>query len=635
MSEVKTRGNTPTESIDNLKSLLEQYLEELEASESRLHSIIEKNADGILIVDQNGRVCFSNPAAKVLLQRDAKELAAMIFGYPVVAGETTEIDIIRQGHPIATAEMRVVDMVWEKESAYLASLRDITARKQAENQIAFQVQLLNTVEQGVIATDLNGAIIYSNRFAETLYRCPTGAALTCNILDLIPPGTKPQVLEILETIKTGAGWSGEIILRRRDDTTFPAMMTISPVFDSEGLLVGSVGITVDITERKKAEQSLFQRNRELTLLNGASQAFISSLDLDQVLTTVLEAVRYILDVTACSIWLIDPDTGELVCRQATDPHSHLVRHWRLSPGHGVVGQTVRSGRSMLIVDATKDQRHYKGVDQTTGLETRSLLSVPLIFKNTVIGVIQVIDEQAGRFDQTDLNLLESLAAPAAIAIENAQFYSQALQDSETKAILLNEVNHRVKNNLAAIIGLLYAEQRRDKIDTETAYRTTIKNLINRIQGLATVHDMLSAVEWRSLPLDELTNQIVHASLQSLPPDKHISVNIKPDKVEVTPKQANCMALVINELATNTVKYALSEQDKCQINIDIVQSGHQVTFKFKDNGPGYPATVLDLDEKNIGLYLIENVVRNDLQGKLELDNENGAVTKIQFNTLSER
>ena len=88
------------------------------------------------------------------------------------------------------------------------------------------------------------------------------------------------------------------------------------------------------TEHKRTERALRQRNRELELLNQANQAFGSSLELDQVLTSVLEEARYLLDVTSCSIWLIDQETQELVCRQAADPHSEIMRGWRLEPGQG-------------------------------------------------------------------------------------------------------------------------------------------------------------------------------------------------------------------------------------------------------------------------------------------------------------
>jgi PAS domain S-box-containing protein len=183
--------------------------------------------------------------------------------------------------------------------------------------------------------------------------------------------------------------------------------------------------TEDITERKRAEEELRRRNRELELLNRAGRVFSSTLDLDQVLVTVLEEVRRLLTVAACSIWLIDPETDELVCRQATGPRNEIVRGWRLAPGQGIATWVAHHGESLIVPDTRIDERHYKGVDRVTGLALCSILSVPLRVGERVIGVLQVVDTEANRFSTADLAFVEPLAAAAAIAIENARLHQQA------------------------------------------------------------------------------------------------------------------------------------------------------------------------------------------------------------------
>jgi PAS domain S-box-containing protein len=189
----------------------------------------------------------------------------------------------------------------------------------------------------------------------------------------------------------------------------------------------------DVTERKRVEEALRQRNRELALLNAAGQVLGSTLDLDQVFAIVLEEVRRLLEVSACSIWLVAPGSddpspsvpGELICRQASGPQSEIVRGWRLPPGVGIAGWVARNGESLIVPDTRADARHFKGVAERMGLELRSILSVPLQVKQRVIGVLQVMDAEVGRFNTEDLALLEPLAASAAIAIENARLYERA------------------------------------------------------------------------------------------------------------------------------------------------------------------------------------------------------------------
>jgi signal transduction histidine kinase len=99
-----------------------------------LRQIVERLADGIVVVSSDGRMQFANPAAERLFGRSAKELVGQEFGYPLPFAEATEIEIVRRGRSMIVAELRLVDAAWEDEPAMLVSLRDVTDRKQAEER---------------------------------------------------------------------------------------------------------------------------------------------------------------------------------------------------------------------------------------------------------------------------------------------------------------------------------------------------------------------------------------------------------------------------------------------------------------------------------------------------------------------
>jgi len=234
--------------------------------------------------------------------------------------------------------------------------------------------------------------------------------------------------------------------------------------------------------------------------------------------------------------------------------------------------------------------------------------------------------------------MESLAASAAFAIENAQLYEQARQDAETKTMLLREVNHRVKNNLSAIIGLLYAEQRHAAVKDEALYQAIMRDLISRVQGLATVHDLLSVSQWAPISLSNLATQIAHSSLRALANSKQFKVTVTPSDIEVSPEQASKLALIINELVTNSVKYSLPDRKHGSLHIALQHDSGKARLLFEDDGPGYPEDVLDEESPryNVGFHLIHNLVTRNLYGDVYLSNlanedqqTIGARTTIEF------
>src|SRR4030095_8096512 len=107
------------EHMSDSAQLLEQHAGESQSWESRFRNLINNNADGIIIVDRGGILRFINPAAESLFNHQASDLLGTLFGFPLVAGETMEIDVLRAGDETAVAEMRVGETEWEGEPALL------------------------------------------------------------------------------------------------------------------------------------------------------------------------------------------------------------------------------------------------------------------------------------------------------------------------------------------------------------------------------------------------------------------------------------------------------------------------------------------------------------------------------------
>src|ERR1044072_3253189 len=137
---------------------------------------------------------------------------------------------------------------------FVASVRDLTERRRAEDSIRLQAHLLATVEQAIIATDLEGRVIYWNGHAERLYGWPAAEAVGRNILEVTPDaGEGTQATEIMSRLAAGETWSGEFKVRRRDGSSFPALVTDTPIHDESGRFVGVVGVSTDLPQRKGSQ----------------------------------------------------------------------------------------------------------------------------------------------------------------------------------------------------------------------------------------------------------------------------------------------------------------------------------------------------------------------------------------------
>ncbi len=126
---------------------IEEYERELQESKTRFQNIIGRSADGILIVDMEGSVRFANPVAGAIFGCAAEALIGEDFGFPVVAGEKVEVDLIGGAGELVTADMRVTETRWEGEPCYLVSLRDITERKRMEERTLHLNNVLRAIRE--------------------------------------------------------------------------------------------------------------------------------------------------------------------------------------------------------------------------------------------------------------------------------------------------------------------------------------------------------------------------------------------------------------------------------------------------------------------------------------------------------
>jgi PAS domain S-box-containing protein len=369
----------------------------------------------------------------------------------------------------------VWDETEKRVTLIVGAVQDINERKRAEEALRESEERFRTIVETAPSvlhiTDAKGNNVYVSPNCEQIVGY-TQEELHGRLIRWVHEDDVQRAREVFEhAYREGVGDRDfEFKAVKKNGDVWHASSSWEPLKGRDGQFSGFVVQTTDITERKQAEEALRRRGRELALLNRAGQAFNSTLDLDQVLVAVLEEACFLLNATASSVWLIEPETGELACRHATGPQSGAVRGWRLAPGQGFAGWVARSDQSLVVPDIQADERHFT-IYEKTGLALRSIISVPLRVKEGVIGVIHVADAEVDRFGDMDLELLEPLAATAAIAIENARLYAQAQQEITERKRAEEEIARRAEE-LVVLNELAQALTARLDIEEilEEAYR---------------------------------------------------------------------------------------------------------------------------------------------------------------------
>ena len=193
----------------------------------------------------------------------------------------------------------------------------------------------------------------------------------------------------------------------------------------------------EIDKAMLLQESRLRSSRLETLIANMGQIG-STLDRDQILRLIINYAREMLNAEACSLFLVDEGSGDLVLTVASNINANVsVERIHVPAGKGIIGHVIRHGETILVPDVKRDKRHYTKVDQRSGFITRSILSVPLVTrtvvlggergtsKERIIGGLEAMNKMDGTFTEDDAQLLRSFTTQAATVLEVASLYANA------------------------------------------------------------------------------------------------------------------------------------------------------------------------------------------------------------------
>ena len=434
---------------DKMLALEKEIAERRQAEKllQKLASAVEQAADPIFITDAAGVIEFINPAFERLtgyaknevlgntprlLKSGAQDDAFYKKLWQVIlSGKNFKAELInRKKNGERYNVQQTITPIRDERGVithFISTCKDMTERRQAEEQINFQAHLLSVVGNAVIATDMQGQVTYWNPAAEKLYGWSAGEALGRQIVELTPANqTREQAQEIMSQLAQGRSWSGEFTVRRKDGSEFPAFVFDTPIVDADGRLTGIIGVSYDVSAHARAEQQIKRRVIELEALYQSGIAFSQTFDPREIGEKIIEVLSGRLEWHHAAVRVRRGESREveLLAFSHTDQAEDRARLQSsiTQVGQGIVGWVIENGKSVRSGDLNGDPRYTE-----TYAGMQSGLYVPVRIRDTTIGCISAESEAANAFAEEDERLLSTLAVQAAAALENASLF-QDLQN---------------------------------------------------------------------------------------------------------------------------------------------------------------------------------------------------------------
>jgi GAF domain-containing protein len=353
-------------------------------------------------------------------------------------------------------------------------------------------------------------------------------------------------------------------------------------------------------EKAALYDNMRRQIQELTTLAEVSQAVTSPLYLDEMLGVVVEMATQVMQAKVCSLMLLD-ESGKQLLPVASQTQSVAYTNRPPIPvGRGITGQVAQSGQPATVADVRSDPRYlFREIAAAEGLV--SLLSVPLIVRDKVIGVLNCYTAQPHIFTSKEETFFQTLANQTALAIENARLVAGAA--------IVREMHHRVKNNLQTIAMLLRLQMSDGR---ERPIAEVLAEAINRILAIAAVHETLSDSGLPMVDVKDVLTQIANTVVQNLShPDKALRVVVSGDEIVLSSQAATVLALATNELIQNALDHAFVGRDKGTVQVQLRDEEQTLTVAVIDDGIGLPGE--HSDGVSLGLEIVQALVAEDLKG----------------------
>jgi signal transduction histidine kinase len=373
-----------------------------------------------------------------------------------------------------------------------------------------------------------------------------------------------------------------------------------------------------------------------------SRQLNSTLKIDLLLEHIVNSAAEMIDAEAASILLLDRVTGVLRFEAAIDPAGFALSSIEVPLENSIAGWVVTNGDTVRIEDVANDPRFYKQVDEASEFHTRNLMAVPMRARNNIIGCLEALNKRNGAaFTAEDVATLSTLAAQAAVAIENARLFEQS--------DLIAEMVHELRTPLAAIKATTYilgrpeiGDNRRGELLNTIAQETDrLTRMTTEFLDLARLESGRSRIHKNLIDLAPILTSCIQ-TVQHQANERQISLELRfhPLNLPEVLGDGEKIRQVVLNLLTNAIKY---NRQGGSVTVQAVWVEDRIDISVEDTGLGMAAEDLPhMFEKfyrvadtegytsgtGLGLAIAKQIVEGH-GGRIDVESERGIGTRFTF------